>query len=316
MFDIVCPVNAPQIYVPPLSSPSSFVPQGEELSALVQADPHIFRLLKQEGVMHEMTLVTKVSKELRPGSRRQRLAIKFCVLKRLTTHMRRGTLRLFRRHLVCLPGWKPHEGMTARVATLVGKYGESARKARKRQKQRCSSIPTVKCEVTTFTPIEKPKAPRVVSKPAKIPVSEAEASAAAITLARLPRQRKIWSGWIGPTRSYCGMPIKLPNGEQVYVFGTLRGRVVWSRVPGDLVNLLNGVGVDWGVLPAGRVKVVKNQQAALLGRLKAGKVERPSRRKQEAARANGCRPPRPGSRPRGRPPGRGKTLVCGPRGSA
>jgi hypothetical protein len=48
------------------------------------------------------------------------------------------------------------------------------------------------------------------------------------------------------------------------------------------------------------VDVVRNPHAVLLGRLKAGTVERPSALKAASARRNGRQPPRPGRR-RGRP---------------
>ncbi len=52
---------------------------------------------------------------------------------------------------------------------------------------------------------------------------------------------------------------------------------------------------------ASEVVRIKNPAAMLLGKLKAGKVERKSLLKLQSARANARRPPRLGSRPRGRP---------------
>ena len=49
------------------------------------------------------------------------------------------------------------------------------------------------------------------------------------------------------------------------------------------------------------VRIYKQPEAVLLGAQKRGKKELKSEAKAAAARANGCRPPRPGSRPRGRP---------------
>jgi hypothetical protein len=130
--------------------------------------------------------------------------------------------------------------------------------------------------------------------------SPLEASSAAAALARRPRTRKIWSGWIGSTRSYCGMPIRLlATGENVFAFGALRGRVVWSRERGDLTDPIGGAGIDWGVVRSSGVEIDQNPHAAILGRLKAGKVERQSEAKARAARLNGSTPCGPGKR-RGR----------------
>jgi hypothetical protein len=127
-----------------------------------------------------------------------------------------------------------------------------------------------------------------------------EVSLAAKSLASLPRRpKRIWSGWIGPTRSYCGMPIRLPTGQSVFAFGALRGRVVWSRQPGDLTESIDGAGVHWGVVRASEVEVVRNPHAVLLGQMKAGTRERPSPSKAATARRNGAKPARRG--PRGRP---------------
>ena len=97
-----------------------------------------------------------------------------------------------------------------------------------------------------------------------------------------------------------GMPIRLPTGEAVFAFGALRGRVIWSREPGVLTGSIDGAGVHWGVLPAEKVLVVKNEHAVRLGQLKSGKVERKSEAKSTAARLNGTRPCKDGKR-RGRP---------------
>jgi len=48
------------------------------------------------------------------------------------------------------------------------------------------------------------------------------------------------------------------------------------------------------------VQIFRSPEAALLGRRKRGKKERPSKRKAKAARANGCKPCQFGRR-RGRP---------------
>lgn len=272
----------------------------EEFMAFTEADQHLYQLLRG-GPMQFMTLVTETAKALKPRDKRQKTAFKHEVIMRLGTLIKRRSLKCFRGHLVCLPNWRPSEQMTARVATLINTFRGSVNLHRKRERKPSRLISASSAETTPVALPNKPKALRRLFKPIKPPTSAAEASSAASALAKLPRQKKKFSGWIGKVRSYRGMPIKLPNGEQVFAMGARRGRVVWSRVPGELAGGLAGAGTGWGVLPASRVKAVKNFSAACLGSLKAGRKERPSEAKRLACRANGCRPPRPGSRPRGRP---------------
>ena len=126
-------------------------------------------------------------------------------------------------------------------------------------------------------------------------------SAAARQLASLPRRgARRWSGWLAnDVRSYRNMRIQIPGGDQVFVFGVLRGRLVYTREENGPVGNTGDVGTSWGVTPAKNVEVVRNQHAVLLGRLKAGTVERRSALKIATARANGQMPARRGRR--GRP---------------
>jgi hypothetical protein len=126
-------------------------------------------------------------------------------------------------------------------------------------------------------------------------------SSAATALARLPRRPKIWSGWIGTTRAYRRMPIRLSSGEPVFAYGALRGHVAYTREPDGRVGDPDLAGKSWGVVPADTVQIVQNPHAVLLGRLKAGSVERRSELKAATARANGRMPVKAGARSRGRP---------------
>lgn len=126
-------------------------------------------------------------------------------------------------------------------------------------------------------------------------------SEAARRLARLPRRpRRRWSGLIGSVRSYRNLPVLLPGGERAYAFGARRGLLVYVREPGMCAGDPDLAGQSWGVVPASSVRIIKNEHAARLGRLKAGKAERKSEAKARAARLNGLRPCREGKR-RGRP---------------
>jgi hypothetical protein len=135
----------------------------------------------------------------------------------------------------------------------------------------------------------------------KIATGSAQVAEAARRLARLPRRlKRRWSGWIGPIRSYRGMVVRLPSGREVCALGARRGQVPFTSQPDGLLGALDGLGRDWGVVPAHLVEIVKNPAAVLLGAQKAGKRERPSVAKVNAARLNGLVPCRPGRR-RGRP---------------
>jgi hypothetical protein len=120
-------------------------------------------------------------------------------------------------------------------------------------------------------------------------------SAAARQLAQLPRYpRRKWSGWIGAKRSYREMKIILPDGRVAYVYGALRGKVVYFC---DRERIMEPG--RWGVIKSNQVKVLKNPDAVALGRCKAGVIERKSALKALTSRANGLRPCRFG-RKRGR----------------
>jgi hypothetical protein len=123
---------------------------------------------------------------------------------------------------------------------------------------------------------------------------------AARSLGRRRGTRKRWSGFVNGERVWRGREIELPDGRRVYAFGALRGMVIWSLDPSCLPG-----GVDqplgWGAIPQEKVRLVPCAAAQLLGSRKGGVRERPSPAKAAAVRINGRMPPRPGSRPRGRP---------------
>jgi len=126
-------------------------------------------------------------------------------------------------------------------------------------------------------------------------------TAAARALAKRPRRvKRKWSGFVQGKRVWRNREIELSDGRRAYIYGVVRGRVGWSLhpigIPKDDDTLEN-----WGLAHESAVRLVRNPHAQLLGRRKAGIRERPSAAKAAAARVNGQMPPRPGSRPRGRP---------------
>jgi hypothetical protein len=140
-----------------------------------------------------------------------------------------------------------------------------------------------------------------VEKNKRVPAPE-DVSTAARQLARLPRRpKRAWSGWINDrTRAYRNMPVKLPGNRNAFVFGVLRGRLVFTLQPGMCPGDPDEAERNWGVVPASSVQVIKNEHAVALGRRKAGVKEQFSPSKIAAARRNGRLPPKAGRR-RGRP---------------
>jgi hypothetical protein len=113
-------------------------------------------------------------------------------------------------------------------------------------------------------------------------------SRAASALASLPRrQPRRWTGWLSTSvRGYRDQRVTLPDGRVWFLYGAIRGKAI---VTPDRGRLMGGFDEPfrWAVMPANQVVPVKNEAARLLGSMKRGRKERPSLRKQEAARRNG-----------------------------
>ena len=75
----------------------------EDVFAYTDADPHIFSQLRN-GPIRLMTLLNITAKLMPHGSKRQKLAIKHEILKRIGTLIRRGQLRRIRRVFVAIGG--------------------------------------------------------------------------------------------------------------------------------------------------------------------------------------------------------------------
>jgi hypothetical protein len=116
-------------------------------------------------------------------------------------------------------------------------------------------------------------------------------------LASLPRgakpKRKL-SGFVQGVRVYRDQPILLADGSRAFAYGARRGQLIFFR---DIPRLMEPG--RWGVVPAATVTLLRNQAAVVLGAAKAGRKERPSVLKIQAARLNGKCPCRRGKR--GRP---------------
>jgi hypothetical protein len=120
---------------------------------------------------------------------------------------------------------------------------------------------------------------------------------AAFVLGRMPKRgRRQWTGWIGKQHAWRWRKVIVPDGRVGQVFGCLRGLVI---VRLDAPFTIEGFRDQ--VFAVSKLRIFKTPAAVALGQAKRGVRERKSERKAAAARKNGCLPPRPGSRPRGRP---------------
>jgi len=296
MFDIVAPLNAPQI-------PAPKPPPAAKPPKLDWLEQRMVALIHESEPVKYWQVLNVVAEELSPRNRAEGRETRMKLLPKMQRLIDLGMV--FR-------GWKNSVATSKPAPKPAG----MPRRRRKRTVMKAiftkavnevkpSSLPEPECRA-----LKAQAEVHVESHGSQQPPPEVEKTKTATpeivtnsarALATLPRRTKRWSGWIGPKRSYRGMQVRLASGEQVFVFGCLRGRTVWSTLPDVLNFSVAGVGVDWGVLPASSVSIVKNEHAVVLGKRKAGAKEKFSPRKQEAARVNGRQPAKAG-RVRGRPP--------------
>ncbi len=122
-------------------------------------------------------------------------------------------------------------------------------------------------------------------------------SSAGAALGRIPRkQKRQWTGWLRDHHLKKGDLVITPSGEVRPVYGAFRNQIiVWKSA----VPLHGGLPAD--VFSAAVLQRYKHPTAVLLGAAKRGLKEVKSAAKRESCRRNAKMPPRPGSRPRGRP---------------
>jgi hypothetical protein len=130
----------------------------------------------------------------------------------------------------------------------------------------------------------------------EIKVSQRKLATAASEIARLPRKRRrVWTGWIDGVHFWRGRQVQLPDGRVEQVYAVYRNLVGLAIPPSGEFRPRELL------FHADQLRVWKNPAAQMLGQAKRDVIERKSLRKAESARLNGCRPVRPGHRPRGRP---------------
>lgn len=114
--------------------------------------------------------------------------------------------------------------------------------------------------------------------------------------AKIRRRQRIYTGVVDGRRAWRHMKVILADGHI--------GELVTARRGAALVMWRDEFAVKQDKIGACRTDELRRYKlpaAMALGRLKRGRRERVSEAKKRAARRNGSRPVRPGSRPRGRP---------------
>jgi hypothetical protein len=114
--------------------------------------------------------------------------------------------------------------------------------------------------------------------------------------AKARRRQRVYTGRVGRRRAWRGMKVILPDGHIGELLLARRGAALvrWRDEFSISPDKMGGCRTD-------ELRPFKLPSAVLLGSRKKGVVEKPSERKAMAVRLNGSCPPRPGSRPRGRP---------------
>jgi hypothetical protein len=114
---------------------------------------------------------------------------------------------------------------------------------------------------------------------------------------RQRRKRRKWTGYLADgSRAWIGRRVILPNETVAEIVAVRRG---CAAIRQD--NPFSVFGCRFGLFKTADLRTYKCPAAVALGRAKLGVKERPSARKDVTSARNGCQPPRPSSRPRGRP---------------
>jgi hypothetical protein len=150
--------------------------------------------------------------------------------------------------------------------------------------------------------IERDNWPEALKPFAQAAHQQIEISFAAAQLAKLRRDAKTrrrqraYTGVIDGKRGWRRMKVILADGHIGELVMARRGAalVTWRDEFAVKPDKIGACGTD-------ELRRYRLPAAVLLGGCKRGVKERSSTRKAKAARINGCVPPRPGSRPRGRP---------------
>lgn len=299
------------VIIPPASSPQVAVskPLERRTPTLDALDLRLLDAIRRRGRYgsHPWDVINEIAATIHSSSRAEARSTRLALWGRLRTLLHaKLVFRLYRRYVTA-----------SKLPQIDGRRNRRHRRPSVRRRGSQNSGSTISLPVKPqakreahpiqFVP-DTPKPPEIVpippGKKTKSASAPVEIAAAARRLALLPRRTKRrWTGWIGRTHCYRDQRVILPNGEVGFIYGVLRGKAIVTLDRGKLLGGYFGGGgpMRWTAFPAEKVTLSRNESACILGGLKKGKTERPSARKTAAARLNGCAPPRPGNRARGRP---------------
>jgi len=296
---IAAPETAPQIFNPP--------PAQRPKPRLDRLDQRLLEIVRDEGTAGIWWLLNKIGDEEAPGDRAKARAVRLSLWHRLKRLLWLGLLfRDERKTVGVLP--PPPRPASPRQARSSQRIGRRMQRATTRPPRSGQEVSTDGCENPDWTkiPVGQPEF-QLVGRNLRdddttetVPQSKSastreELATAARQLATLPRGRKKLSGWLNDRDRIWRDRKILVDGHPAWAYGCLRGRVIFFL---DRPRLLEPG--RWGVIGSGKIRLLKNEAAVVLARAKAGIKEKPSDRKKETCRINGCKACSPG-RKRGRP---------------
>jgi len=264
MFDIVAPASSPQVYVPPL---------GGVQHPLA---PAVMDAVRKQGStpVGLWKIVNSLASARNPNSRAQRRCWRLRFLGALRELLK---AKLLHRHgsFIAAKDFAPPHTRRSRK-----RLAPSARRSASKNAGSDHLVAKAGDATKSVLPVD----PEVdigiqevlahASGAQSAAPTPADISAAAQTLARRPRPRKKWSGWLHGERMWRSRKVIVPGGQVLPAYLVRRG---WVYVL--LPDTLEYQDRIFHRYPAEDVQVYRSPEAALLGRL----------------------PPGPGRRPRGRP---------------
>ena len=286
-------------YVPP-TPPHALSPAQPWLR---QCDQQLLEHLRDAGSCPIWSLLNLVADAQSPRDRTAGRLLRLELLNRVNRLRRVGLVFLIGRNWISASKFDPAVRRPAarrRRRTVRGLRSIRAVSVRTGTEPQGAPSPTHEVHRQMFNEPSAPSSSAVETEKTVSGNEPQRISEAARQLARLPRRPKRWSGWLNDrVRTYRNMRLVLPGNRIAFVFGVLRGRVVYTREANTCAGDPDEAGRSWGVVPASKVQIVKNEHAVLLGRLKRGVRKRRSPLKAASARRNGSMPARRGQR--GRP---------------
>jgi hypothetical protein len=313
-------INPESTWHPPFAPPKPPQPPPD----LNGTDLMLFKALQRHGRYGSLIwpLLNEVAAEQKPADRAEARQIRRELWRRLRGLIKAGVVHWYTRKSISIFNLPRHyvnrrrrsragSTLTSKLASKTCQTGIlPSKSAKNKLLSDCGTAappqPVATITQTAQAASSDPLPPiRLAAKSDAAPTHNEEQAdrirQAARELARLPRNvRRRSNGYIGQVPVRRNQRIILPSGQLVYAYGVTRRKLVWtSRATGPNTDSSDD---NWafGAVDADQVRLVKDPNAIILGRLKTGVRERASEAKRRAARANGLNACRPGRR-RGRP---------------